>query len=381
MASNVPNVPSRSGSITNGPPSAGINQPPPTPGGVASNQNLNNIVIEYLAKKGYTKTENALRREEIEMRDPRRPVRAEQDPASKYQKAYTLLESFVDDALQAYRPELIRLLWPIFVHSLLNLAADFYPRQYDEFYKAHHEAFEREHSDELRQLLPLNLPEHLESSNVAKIYRSNKYRLTISNMAYSVLLQFLETNERDGGSVIISLLNTHFQLVSLDRAAAGPEHSLAALLARRGEEWEFPAEDEGIPGHNPGQSNTDPNAPKILTKLALGPLPPDNDLMEDVQSELKEEDAKNPPGPGEQSLLDAFEEKIKKEPTEDAPSRDAVPLPPPLARDVAMEVQKIHEHRDRFKVDPRTSGVPPGISVCMYTFHNSFDRYVATPLL
>ena len=50
MASNPPNVPSRSGSIVNGPPSAGINPsqtasvPPPTPGGVSQQANLNQIV-------------------------------------------------------------------------------------------------------------------------------------------------------------------------------------------------------------------------------------------------------------------------------------------------------------------------------------------------
>jgi hypothetical protein len=50
MASNPPNVPSRSGSIVNGPPSAGINPsqtasvPPPTPGGASQQANLNQIV-------------------------------------------------------------------------------------------------------------------------------------------------------------------------------------------------------------------------------------------------------------------------------------------------------------------------------------------------
>lgn len=287
----------------------------------------------------------------------------------------------MDDTLSVYRPELIRLLWPVFVHCLLNLAADCYVRQCEEFYKAHHERFDREHSDELRQLAVITTPEHVQASNIAKIYRENKYRLSLTNMAYRVLLQFLESNESEGGSVIIALFRTHLHIVTIDRSTAGPEHSLAALLSRRGEEWDYPAEDEGIPGHNPGSANTDPNAPNVLAKLALEPLPMDPELMEDVRAELEEDDAKNPPETGEQSLVDVFDEKIKKESTEDAPSRDAVPLPPPLARDVAMEVQKIREHRDRFRIDPRTGGVPPGVSVCMFTFHNTFDRYVGSMVL
>jgi len=38
-----------------------------------------------------------------------------------------------------------------------------------------------------------------------------------------------------------------------------------------------------------------------------------------------------------------------------------------------MEVQKIRELRDRFRIDPRTGGVGPGVSIAMYTFHNTQD--------
>jgi transcription initiation factor TFIID subunit 5 len=264
----------------------------------------------------------------------------------------------------------------VFVHSILNLVGDFYPVFAQSFFNKFHERFEREHEDELRQLSTLRLPEHLESSHIAQIFRSHKYRLTFTKMAYSVLIQFLEGKDDDGGDVITKLINAHINVIEVDRAAAGNERSLAAMLARRGEEWDHPAEDEGIPGHNPGSANTDPNAPNVLPKLALGLRSMDDDLMDDVRAGLEEEDAKAPPGSGEQALVDVFEQKIKREPTEDAPGRDQVPLPPPLARDVAMEIQKVREHRDRFKIDPRSGGVVPGISVCMYTFHNTYDRYV-----
>lgn len=271
-------------------------------------------------------------------------------------------------------------MWPVFVHCILTLAADFYPRDCEAFYKKHHERFEREHEQDLQQLSVILNPEHLEKSTVAQIYRNNKYRITLTKMASSLLIQFLESKEEEGGDIIGKLINAHLNIMEVERSAVG-ERSLAAMLARKGEEWDYPAEDEGIPGHNPGSANTDPNAPGVLPRLALGPLPMDADLMDDVRAELEEEDAKNPPGPGEQSLIDTWDEKIKKEPTDDAPSRENVPLPPPLARDVSMEIQKVREHRDRFKIDPITGGVAPGISVCMYTFHNTYDRYGLLRLL
>jgi transcription initiation factor TFIID subunit 5 len=39
-----------------------------------------------------------------------------------------------------------------------------------------------------------------------------------------------------------------------------------------------------------------------------------------------------------------------------------------------MEVQKIKENRDRLKIDSRTGGIGPGLSVVMYTFHNTSDN-------
>ncbi|KAF2429605.1 WD40 repeat-like protein [Tothia fuscella] len=331
------------------------------------------------SKKGYARTEATLRKESERHDHEGRPVteRTEDHGARKYTIAYLpgLLRSYIEDSLEVYKPELSRLLWPIFVHSILNLAADNAGDAAEAFYNEHFKRFEREHEHELSQVKVIKLPEHLTSSHIAKIYRQNKYRLTLTKMAYSVLTQFLESKELEGGSVITMLIESHLFIVAVDRATAGSERSLAALLARRGEDADMPAEDEGIPGHNPGSVHTavGKDVPTVMARLNLGPLPMDPDAMEDVRAELQEEDAKQPPRPGENSLVDEFEQRIKREPGEDAPLRDAVPLPPPLARDVAMEVQKIREHRDRFKIDPKTGGVGPGVSVCMYTFHNTHD--------
>jgi transcription initiation factor TFIID subunit 5 len=195
-------------------------------------------------------------------------------------------------------------------------------------------------------------------------------------MAFNNLIQFLESKDREGGAVIIATLTNYMHIFTVDRAAAGNERSIAAILARTSVDEDLPAEDEGIPGHNPGSANTDRNAPLVLAKLSLGLPPPEPELQDDVRAQLQEEDAKNPPKPGQNSLLEEYDQHIKREPTDDVPSRDAIPLPPSLARDVAMEVQKVIEHRDRFKISGRTGGVGPGVSVTMFTFHNTFDRWV-----
>jgi transcription initiation factor TFIID subunit 5 len=164
----------------------------------------------------------------------------------------------------------------------------------------------------------------------------------------------------------MDVIRDHILIVTVDRTATA-EKSIAAILAGGQGDDDLPAEDEGIPGHNPGHPLTTRHDPEADA------YPQDQELQEDVRAALQDEDAKAAPRPGQPTLVDEFEQRIKREPTDDGPSRDTVPLPPSLARDVSMEVQKIIEHRDRYKMEGRTGGVGPAVSVTMYTFHNTYD--------
>ena len=231
-----------------------------------------------------------------------------------------------------------------------------------------------EYENDVRALAAISLPEHLQSNEVAKIYRGNKYRVTTSQVAFYNLIQFLESKEKDGGALLVGIIQTFLHVVTVDRAA-DEQYSLARMINRAKTIENFPAEDEGIPGHNPGSANVDQAAgSSVLTRLRLGPMPRDTDLLGDVRAELEDEDAKNPPVAGQESLGQHFEQQIKREESEDAPSRTELQLPPSIARDVAMEVQKVKEDRDRFKIEARSGGVGPGVSVTMFTFHNTHDR-------
>ncbi|PSK54088.1 Transcription initiation factor TFIID subunit 5 [Elsinoe australis] len=332
-------------------------------------------VLEYLGKKGYNRTEAMLRKESSRQDADGRPIasRAEESGGDMYISAFDLVLRWSETVLDIYKVELKRLLWPLFVYSFTNLAVDFYPKEAEKFFNTYKDRFEKEFEDDLRALSNIRLPEHVQNNETAKLYRGNKYRLTLSTAAFSLLIQYLESKDTEGGSVINTLLSNYFNIITVDRAVAGQERSLARILASRFEDRDVPAEDEGIPGHNPGSANTSKDAPPVLTKLNLAPMPMEQDLMEDVKAELEEQDASDPPAAGKNTLVEEFEKRIKQEPLDDAPSRDAIPYPPSLARDVAMEVQRIKENRDRFKIEGRTGGVGPGVSVTMFTFHNTYD--------
>ena len=290
----------------------------------------------------------------------------------RYTRRATLLQpSSVLTPLQA---DLRRLQWPIFVYSFLNLAVDFLPKDSRTFFDRFKADYENEHESDIRALEPISLPEHVQSNEIAQIYQGQKYRISLSQAAFHTLVSFLESKSKEGGTVLLGVIQTHLRVITVDRA--GDDHySLARLINRARSVEDFPAEDEGIPGHNPGSADVDAaSASNVLTRLRLGAMPIEADLMGDVRSELETEDTRNPPAAGQDSLVQHFEQHIKREESEDAPTRTELQLPPSVARDVAMEVQRIKEDRDRFRIEARTGGIGPGVSVTMFTFHNTHDR-------
>lgn len=359
----------------NPPVTGGAPGPTPPSNPAMSQQNLNQIVIDYLAKKGYTRTEAMLRMESANQEiDGRQLPQLGEDARPKYRQGFDLLKIWVEDNLDLYKPELRRVLWPLFVHSFLNQISSMWPQDAKPFFEANKNLFLPEHAEDIRALEPISLPEHAQHNAIAKLYRANKYRLILSNPAFSNLMQFLESKQKEGGSVMSAILSSYCTIITKERAA-DDRFSFAAMLGRAGDAQTFPLEDEGIPGHHPGSAYTgdNPAMTGTLPKLKLGKLPMETELENDVRGELAEEDQKNPPAPGQNSLVQEFEQMIKKEEDEDAPTRAEIPYPPSTARDVAMEVQKVKENRDRFRIEGRTGGVGPAVSVCMFTFHNTYD--------
>jgi transcription initiation factor TFIID subunit 5 len=155
--------------------------------------------------------------------------------------------------------------------------------------------------------------------------------------------------------------------------ARGPidQYSFEAIINQAHAADDEPDLQEGIPGVFTGVSNKDIMDNNAILKLGMMPMDPE--LAQDVRAELEEEDKDHPPQLGTNSLVDEFDRTIKREESVDAPSRNDIPLPPSRARDVVMEVQKIKENRDRLKIESRTGGIGPAISVCMFTFHNTMD--------
>ncbi|GAB0134786.1 hypothetical protein EsDP_00003143 [Epichloe bromicola] len=340
-------------------------------GGAMSNQNLNQIVTDYLLKRGFNRTEEIFRQESKHLGADGKPI---QQLASigpkKYQKAFRLLKEWVENNLELYKFELSKLLWPVFVYSFLELASQGYTEDSKLFLKELSHYFQRVHADDLKTFSTITLPQHVAENPTVKLYKESKYRIPLNQHATGDLFNFLERESEQGGSVIRQLLVTYCQIDSTARGPITPFSFEAVFRRSKNADIEEIDAKEGIPGVNIGLSNKDILDP--AQPLKLGPLPMDPDLRDDVRAEIEDEEKTNPSAGGASSMLEDFEQKIKREEGADVPSRADLPLPPSRPRDIMLEMSKVRENRDRFKIDGRTGGIGTSVSACMFTFHNTF---------
>jgi transcription initiation factor TFIID subunit 5 len=171
------------------------------------------------------------------------------------------------------------------------------------FFEEHSQEHSLQHRDALLELSSLSLPEHLDSNKRARLYRSKKYRLTLSRTSLSLLIHYLMEKQDAGGQVVLRLMNRWLDIKIVQGAPT----------------------DEA--GGVDGEALMDHEGVDTRERLTLGPLPMDPDMMGDVRAELRDEDIRNGDNVNGENSLSQTWSKVKREPVEDSPARDLIPLP------------------------------------------------------
>lgn len=449
------------------------------PSGPFSASDLNRIVLEYLNKKGYHRTEAMLRAESGRTLTPQnkqspantktgklpepstmppsaeknaRPVSNPVSLPSKrdgdgesvisseqlrettspenYIRAYSMLRNWADSSLEFYKPELLNIVYPIFIYLFLSLVpkSPVYARR---FFDRFSPDFKISHGSEINRLFSVNSTDHIKENEVANAFQTNRYRVTISRTTLNLLLYFLNENESIGGSLIISIINQHL------------EPNIVETVTSR----ETVADGIKLINSENGKSSADSEINS--TPVRLGPFPKEEEFSKEVETELKIKDdqekrqkqqdgaaadgktllqeyrAMNNEPYNEAANAEAAEptpstSKVKEETDEtndvkneheddkgsgetvasppsakseekkqhaqgvkgstalseprdammESPSITSLPLPSKTSLDIKLEIQKVRESRDAIKLDDLQLALP---SVCMYTFHNT-DR-------
>jgi len=306
--------------------------PPPSTSAAARGLNtdwnaedLQKVVLEYLIKKGFHKTETLLRLEASQVQEAMRIGQSYKKLTDPFygssSEAYELLQGFIHQSLDIYKGEMARILWPVFAYMFMDLIAESKDNEdkaeegvqslrngvadvpAKAFFDKHSEEHELQHRDALLELSSLSSFEQLESNKRSKLYRSKKYRLTLSRTSLSLLIHFLMEKQEAGGQIVLRLMNRWLDI----KIVAGPPTTEEV----GGVDGEALMDHEGVDTRDP---------------LSLGPMPMDPEMIEDVQSQLREEDQRNGDTVNGDSSLSQAWAKVKREPAEDSPSRD-LPLP------------------------------------------------------
>lgn len=395
--------------------------------------NLNRLVLEYLTRKGYHQTEATLRIESTKIpgqqtfdlnnsnanftnpstiNTDRSNLQFQQQQllsnqtASKernfdedpkmFARAYILYRSWCENSLEMYKFELEKLLFPFFVYSYLSLIQRSETEEAHNYllkYKSDHSLT---HNQEIKSLLAITLPSHLEENKYASLFLKNKYKVNLSNTSLNLILGFLNENQAIGGAILVGFLNNNFEITTHLEVSKSANENLENM--------------EGIPEIyqlvNLGAEND--NADFKSTKAALiqdnekplklGPYPPDEEFTKELEAELKHRDEKakanetergneleDPLKPGHKNTLtEEYNENFKVDPkNEDSPAKGTLPLPQKTVYDLRRAIQEISDSRSKVRLTTSSHShvnangrnayisQPSLPSVCMYTFHNT----------
>ncbi|CAN6459305.1 unnamed protein product [Victoria cruziana] len=177
-------------------------------------EDIEKAVIAYLKKKGFRQTELALQEEQSKIlatpktdSDIAKQIlsfsEAESVPA-RYRDGYSTLRSWTYNSLDLYKHELLRVLYPVFIHCYMDLVAKGYTQEARNFFNSFHEDHELMHLRDLQKLEGILSPSHLEENEFARLLRHSKVNIHICQYSYDLLLQYLQKTE---SMIMLGIIN------------------------------------------------------------------------------------------------------------------------------------------------------------------------------
>ncbi|GJN38959.1 hypothetical protein PR202_gb28045 [Eleusine coracana subsp. coracana] len=147
-------------------------------------------VQQYLQRKGFRLTELALQEERNRLSTSSVSdvalARSDNDPV-RYRDGYGRLRTWAYSSLDQYKHELLRILYPVFIHCFMDLVGEGHMQEARSFFHTFREDHEVMHSRDLQKLEGVLSPSHLEYS-------------------YELLLQYLQKTQ---ALVMLGIINEH----------------------------------------------------------------------------------------------------------------------------------------------------------------------------
>ncbi|KAM6592321.1 hypothetical protein CsatA_000024 [Cannabis sativa] len=216
-------------------------------------ENILKFVTEYLKKKGFKQTEHAFQ-EELHQQLPLLPNSSSSSTSLfdadiakqllsfseseigpvRYQDGYSKLRSWTYSSLDLYRHELLRVLYPVFIHCYMDLVAKGHIQEARSFFNSFREDHEMMHLRDLQKLEGVLSPSHLEEMEFAHALRQSKVNIKICQYSYELLLQFLHKSQ---STTVLGIINEHINFqVSPGQPSSISDDADAVTLTGNGQD-------------------------------------------------------------------------------------------------------------------------------------------------
>ncbi|RRT76873.1 hypothetical protein B296_00029526 [Ensete ventricosum] len=161
-------------------------------------EEIQKAVVAYLRKKGFTNTELALHEEQnrvsFSSNSDHSVSRFENGPV-RYSDGYSKLRLWVYSSLDMYKHELLRVLFPVYIHCFMDLVAGGHAHEARNFFHTFREDHESMHLRDLQKLEGILSPLHLEEIELSRSFRKNKFKIKMCEYSYDLLLQYLQKTQ------------------------------------------------------------------------------------------------------------------------------------------------------------------------------------------
>nr|XP_043629689.1 transcription initiation factor TFIID subunit 5 [Erigeron canadensis]XP_043629690.1 transcription initiation factor TFIID subunit 5 [Erigeron canadensis] len=184
-------------------------------------EDLDKAVVTYLKKKGFTQTEQIFQQEQQTINNNNATDASLLDPdltkqiltfsqseniPALYQDGYSKLRAWTYGSLDLYKHELLRVLYPVFIHCFMDLIAKGHLQEARAFFSSFREDHEMMHSRDLIKLEGVLSPSHLEEMEFAHSLRQSKVSIKICQYSYEILLQYLHKTQL---ITMLGIINEH----------------------------------------------------------------------------------------------------------------------------------------------------------------------------
>ncbi|MCL7034429.1 hypothetical protein MKW94_007644 [Papaver nudicaule] len=182
-------------------------------------EEVEKVVMAYLEKKGFKQTQLAFQEEQSKSSSSNASETnpdvskhllsfSESDNApALYQDGYSKLRSWTYSSLDLYKHELLRVLYPVFIHCFMELVATGHTQEARTFFSSYREDHEMMHLRDLQKLEGILSPSHLEEMEFAHSLRQSKVNIKICQYSYELLVQYLQKTPQS--KKILGIINEH----------------------------------------------------------------------------------------------------------------------------------------------------------------------------